>query len=88
MAVTQKNPIFAAKLRMMEATVFNKTQLHILRMMSYMKTNEDLYELKNVLSDYYAKKVDAEIDELWEQGKITPATIEEWSNEHMRIAYQ
>ena len=44
------------KERIMEATVFNNAQLHILRMMSYMKTNEELYDLKNVLSDYYAKK--------------------------------
>ena len=42
----------------MEATVFNSAQLHLLHMMSYMKTNEELYELKNVLSDYYAKKVE------------------------------
>lgn len=57
-------------------------------MMSYIKTNEELYDLKNVLSDFYAKKVDAEMDELWEQGVITPATIEEWGKEHMRTAYK
>ncbi len=72
----------------METTIFNNAQLHILRMMSYIKTNEDLCDLKNVLSDFYAKKVDAEMDKLWEQGVITPSTIEEWSKEHMRIAYK
>ena len=68
--------------------IFNDAQLHILRMMSYIKTKEELYDLKNVLSDFYAKKVDAEMDELWEQGVITPATIEEWGKEHLRIAYK
>lgn len=72
----------------MEATVLNNAQLHLLHMMSYIKTNEELYELKNVLSDYYAKKVDAEMDQLCEQGIITPATIEEWGKEHMRTAYK
>ena len=72
----------------MEATVFNEAQLHILRMMSQIKTNEELYDLKNVLSDFYAKKIDAEMDKLWEDGVITPATIEEWSKEHMRTAYK
>lgn len=72
----------------MEATVFNDAQLHILHMMSYIKTEEELYALKNALSDFYAKKVDAEMDKLWDQGVITPATIEQWGNEHMRIAYK
>lgn len=48
----------------METTVFNGAQLHLLRMMSYIKTNEELHELKNVLSDYYAKKVDAAMNQL------------------------
>ena len=54
-------------------------------MMSYIKTNEELFELKNVLSDYNAKKVGAEKDMLCEQGVITPVTIETWGKEHMRI---
>lgn len=45
-------------------------------------------KIKNVLSDYYAKKVDAEMDQLCEQGIITPSTIEEWGREHMRTAYK
>lgn len=54
----------------METTVFNGAQLHLLRMMSYIKTNEELHELKNVLSDYYAKKVDAAMNQLCEKGLI------------------
>ncbi len=71
----------------METTVFSGAQLHLLRMMSFIKTNEELHELKNMLSDYYAQKVDAEIDRLCEDGLITPATIEDWGNEHMRTSY-
>lgn len=72
----------------METTVFNKAQLHLLQMMSYIKTNEELDELKNVLSDYFAKKVDAELDALCAQGAITESTIEEWGKEHLRTAYK
>lgn len=57
-------------------------------MMSYIKTNEELDELKNVLSDYFAKKVDAELDALCAQGAITESTIEEWGKEHLRTAYK
>jgi hypothetical protein len=72
----------------MEATVFNNAQLHLLHMMSYIKTDEELCELKNVLSDYLAKKIDSETDMLCQQGVITSETIEAWEHEHMRTAYK
>lgn len=72
----------------MKRTVFNNAQLHLLRMMSYIKTDEELNDLQNVISDYFAKKVDADIDILCEEGFITEATIESWGKEHLRTAYK
>lgn len=69
-------------------TIFNSAQLKILQMMSYIKTDEELEELQNVLSDYYAKKVDKEMDSLWENGVINEKTIEQWGKEHMRTPYK
>lgn len=40
----------------METTVFNDAQLHLLRMMSYVKTKEELADLQNAISDYFTKK--------------------------------
>ena len=48
----------------MEQTVFNPAQKKILQMMSYIKTPQELDNLENVLSQYFAKKVDEGIDEL------------------------
>lgn len=73
---------------MMEPTKFNPAQQHILQMMSYIKTPEALQELERGLSDYFAKKVDEEMDQLWEEGKITSETIELWGKEHMRTHYK
>ena len=42
----------------MEQTVFNPAQMKILQMMSYIKTPQELDNLENVLSQYFAKKVD------------------------------
>lgn len=52
----------------MEATVLNPTQLHLLKMFSFAKTEEDLMEMKKALSVYFAKRVEDETDALWEQG--------------------
>lgn len=72
----------------MESTVFNPAQLKIMQMLSYIKTQEELEELQNVISNYFAKKVDDEMDKLWEQGIIDEQTIEQWGKEHMRTPYK
>lgn len=72
----------------MERTVFNPAQMRLLQMMSYIKTDEELAELQNVISDYYAKRMDEEMDKLWDQGVINEDTIEQWGKEHLRTPYK
>lgn len=69
-------------------TVFNSAQMKLLQMMSYIKTDEELEELQSVLSDYFARKVDGEMDGLWHKGIISEQTIEQWGKEHMRTPYK
>lgn len=69
-------------------TVFNAAQMKLLQMMSYIKTDEELAELQEVISNYYARKADKELDKLWEEGVITPQIIEKWGKEHMRTSYK
>ena len=70
----------------MEQTVFNPAQMKILQMMAYIKIPLELDNLENVLSQYFAKKVDEGIDELCDNGSITLDTIESWGNEHLRTS--
>ena len=72
----------------METTYFNPAQQRILHLMSYIKTEEELTGLEKVLSKYFASNVDEGMDALCEQGLITPETIEEWGEEHLRTPYQ
>jgi hypothetical protein len=75
----------------MEATLsyspLNATQLHLLKIFSYTKKEEDLQELKVVLLDFYQKKLDEETDRLWDEGKINDEKIEEMLNTHYRTPY-
>lgn len=70
----------------MEQTVLNPAQMRILHMMSYIKTPQELNNLEEVLTQYFAKKVDEGIDELYDNGSISLDTIEEWGNEHFRAS--
>ena len=76
------------KATIMETTVFTPAQQRILQMMSYVKSDEEFADIEDLLSNYFAKKVDDELDALCEEGQITPADIEQWGNEHMRTPYK
>ena len=41
----------------METTVFNPIQRHLLEMFSYDKSQEGLQELKEMLCEYYSKRL-------------------------------
>ena len=72
----------------MEATVFNPIQQHLLMMFAYDSNEEHLTEMKDVLAKHFAQKVDDEMDALWNEGKINQDVIEEWGREHMRTPYK
>lgn len=72
----------------MESAIFNPAQLHLLRMMSFVKTQDELDDLQEAVTSFFANKVDKEMDALCASGDITPDTIEAWGKEHMRTAYK
>lgn len=72
----------------MESTIFNPAQLHLLRMMSYVRTKDELDDLQEAVTSYFADRIDKEMDDLCTSGDITAETIESWGQEHMRTAYK
>ena len=71
----------------MEAKVLNEAQLSILRLLGSMKTVEEVNELRQVICDYYARKVDEEMDCLWAEGKWDNEKNEAVLTEHLRTPY-
>ena len=57
-----------------------------LRNVESMEKEITLHQAK--MANYYAQKVNEEMDRLWENGTINEQTIEEWGNEHMRTPYR
>ena len=66
-------------------TVFNQAQLELLDMMSFVKSPMMLSELRQVVSDYFAKQVQEEIDRLWENGTLDEAKVESFRHLHERM---
>ena len=57
-------------------------------MFAYDSSEEHLKEIKEVLAAYFARKVDDDMDVLYNEGKIDADVIEAWGNEHMRTPYK
>ena len=51
-------------------------QVNILNMMSFIKTSKALDELNDVLTNYFAQRLDEEIDNLWANGTLTEEKVE------------
>ena len=82
--------IFAGKkyLVMEQAKTLNEAQLSILRLLGSMKTIEEVNELRQIICEYYARRVDEEMDKLWESGQWDNEKNEAILKEHLRTPYK
>ena len=60
-----------------QPTVFNPAQLYLLEVFSTIKSDEELNDIKQLISNYYAKKLDAELDRLWDEGILDQKRLDE-----------
>jgi hypothetical protein len=58
-------------------TVFNPAQLYLLDVFSDIRTDDELLEIKKLISDYYAKKLDGMLDEMWKSGELDQKRLDE-----------
>lgn len=72
----------------MAATVFNQAQLELLDMMQWIKSPDALADLKQVISDFFAKKGQEELDALWERGEMTQEKLKGFETLHERTPYR
>ena len=66
---------------------FNQAQLQLLDMMSFVKTPEALSDLNKVISDYFVKKADEEMEKMWNEGTLNKEKIENFRTLHERTPY-
>ena len=67
----------------METTKFNETQIHLLNMFKYTKSENQLKEVKELLSKYFAEKVDKLSDKIWEEKKLSEEEMDNILNSHI-----
>ncbi len=72
----------------MAATVFNQAQLELLEMMRWVKSPEALSDLKQAISDFFARKGLEELDAMWERGEMTQEKLKSFETLHERTPYR
>lgn len=60
-------------------------QLELLKVFSFDLSEEQLLEIRDMLSRYFADKATEEMDQLWEEKGWSADTIKKWGEEHMRL---
>ena len=68
--------------RIMQATrqfrgPLNDAQMSVMRLLGHMKSVEEVEELRQVISDYYRRKIEEGMDQLWASGEWSEQRIDE-----------
>ena len=71
----------------MPIDVKNEAQKMMLSLISRVQSEEELQELKLLISNYFADKAQREIDDLWKQGILNQTKLDAICHQHNRTAY-
>ena len=72
----------------MEAITFSPAQVHVFNLVSHIKSEMGLEQLRQQLAAFYAKQVDDEMDALWESGQWDEKKLQELRGKHFRTPYK
>ncbi len=63
-------------------------QIELLKLFNFNLKEKQLIEIKDLLSSYFAKNINVDVDKLWEKEKWSDKTMDELKNEHLRTEYK
>ena len=72
---------------MEQATKLNSMQLFMLKMFEKQLSSKQEKEIKQLLSEYFARQIDEEMDEIWTQRGLSQRDLDEALVTHKRTKY-
>jgi len=63
-------------------------QLELIKMFSFQLNDNQLIEIRDILTEYFATKATNEMDKLWTNSGWSDDTMNNWINEHMKTPYK
>lgn len=72
----------------METIVLNSAQIMILESFASARSQEEIDDLMDMLRNFYAKRLDKELERLWDEGVLNQEKLDELSGQHLRTPYR
>lgn len=60
-----------------QPTVFSPAQLYLLNVFSHIKSDEELNDIKQLVANYYAKRLDDMTEKMWQSGELDQKRLDE-----------
>ncbi len=58
--------------------------MELLKLYPYGVSDEEIQDIRKLLADYFAGRIDKEMDQLWQRKGWNDQTIQDWKTEHLR----
>ena len=71
---------------MLTSNKLSNLQLEILKTYSKNISDKDLINIQKILSEYFLKEAETEIEKFDKNQNISPDTYKQWASEHNRMA--
>ena len=72
----------------MQVETLNESQKMILESFAGAQDEQELNALMDVLKKFYASRLEAEMQRLWDDGTLDQQALDQLRNEHLRTPYR
>ncbi len=72
----------------MQINTMNETQMMILESFAGAQDEQELNALMDVLRNFYASRLEAEMQRLWDNGTLDQQALDKLHGEHLRTPYR
>ena len=72
----------------MQVNLMNESQMMILESFAGAQDEQELEALMNVLRDFYANRLETEMQRLWDNGTLNQEALDKLHGEHLRTQYR
>ena len=72
---------------MLQLNTMNEAQMMILESFAGATDGQELNDLMDVIRDFYARRLEAEMNRLWDNGTLNQEALDQLKNEHFRTPY-
>ena len=69
---------------MLQLNTMNEAQMMILESFAGATDEQELNDLMDVIRDFYVRRLEAEMNRLWDNGTLNQEALDQLKNEHLR----